>query len=249
LSSLWLSCKGNDHITYIEGVGLRIVEDQEDAATTKLVDNLHEQSRLEELLDESKPPYPPHALGRDYLFSTPFRYPPLRYGSRFGRTIEPSLLYASKDINTLIAEAAFYRFVVYHDMAEPPPVPLNTTHTTFSFKYQTAEGVLLHQPPFNTHRSQLAHPGDYSAPQELGSQMRSNKVTAFEFFSARSRDNGINLALFDSSPIKSMKPENQAGWIVETSASETTFLNRRDKTLHKRLLKEYLIGGVLPRPA
>ena len=62
----------------------RIVETQEYAATMNLVDDLEEQELLEQLLDEVKPPYKKGTQKLHYLISTPFRYPPLKYGSRFG---------------------------------------------------------------------------------------------------------------------------------------------------------------------
>jgi hypothetical protein len=69
----------------------RIVESQEEIATTNIVANLDEQNVLEQLLETSKP----GAIGTvpHYLLSTPFRYPPLKHGSRFGTLFENSLFY------------------------------------------------------------------------------------------------------------------------------------------------------------
>jgi hypothetical protein len=68
----------------------RIVETQEYAATTSLVDNLQEQSLLEQMLDKAKPDYREGTENRHYLISSPFRYPPLKHGSRFGDVTMPS---------------------------------------------------------------------------------------------------------------------------------------------------------------
>ena len=68
----------------------RIVETQEIAATTGLVDDLEEQHLLEQLLDKVKPSYREGTEKLHYLISTPFRYPPLKYGSRFGDITMPS---------------------------------------------------------------------------------------------------------------------------------------------------------------
>ncbi|MCV6615090.1 MAG: RES family NAD+ phosphorylase [Cellvibrionaceae bacterium] len=38
--------------------------------------------------------------------STPFRYPPLAYGSRFGSTLERGIFYASQELATAFAESA-----------------------------------------------------------------------------------------------------------------------------------------------
>ena len=51
-----------------------------------LVDTMAEQQRLEQLLDESKPPVPPECRSLHYLLATPFRYgAPYPGGSRFRR--------------------------------------------------------------------------------------------------------------------------------------------------------------------
>ena len=61
-------------------------------ATRKLVDSLAEQELLEKLLEGAKPPAPGARV--HYLLSTPFRYPPLPHGSRFGRATERGIVQA-----------------------------------------------------------------------------------------------------------------------------------------------------------
>ncbi|OJT00371.1 hypothetical protein BEE62_09960, partial [Marinobacter nauticus] len=70
-----------DTLGSLQGQLFRVVESQEDIATTRIVDNMQEQARLEQLLDASKPPIPEQAGKLHYLLATPFRYPPLKYGS------------------------------------------------------------------------------------------------------------------------------------------------------------------------
>src|SRR5207245_1032206 len=86
------------------------VEAQHQVSTRKLVDTLEEQALLEELIDRAKPP--DSTRGRlHYLLSTPFRYPPLRHGSRFATRQERSLWYGSETRRTAFAEVAYYRLV------------------------------------------------------------------------------------------------------------------------------------------
>lgn len=122
---LWAACGLKDAIHPIRGEFWRIVESQEQVATARLVDNLAEQGLLEELLEGAKPAPRPGSERLDYLLMTPFRYPPLRHGSRFGRAYEPSLLYGALAPATALAECAYYRFVFRAGMAEPPPGPIN----------------------------------------------------------------------------------------------------------------------------
>ena len=93
-----------------------------------------------------------------YLLSTPFRYPPLRHGSRFGSSFEPSLLYASRSSDTVLAEAAYYRLVFWQGMAVAPASGLTTQHTLFGGRFKTERGLRLQKPPFDSFRSLLAHP-------------------------------------------------------------------------------------------
>ena len=55
-----------------------------------------------------KPRPPGHErLGRfDYLLRAPWRYPPLRWGSRFGRRFEPGLFYGA------LSEEALFRWCI-----------------------------------------------------------------------------------------------------------------------------------------
>src|SRR5688500_8455099 len=99
MSDGWAACLADARPVALEGEVLRLVESQEQVATNRLVDTLSEQALLEEPLEATKPPVPLAAAPTlDYLLSTPFRYPPLRHGSRFGRRTEPSLFYASRTL-------------------------------------------------------------------------------------------------------------------------------------------------------
>ena len=89
-SSIWTQCAGDSRQRPLRLSAWRVVEAQHQVSTRKLVDTLEEQSLLEDLIDAAKPPDP--TQGRlHYLLSTPFRYPPLRHGSRFGTRHEPGL--------------------------------------------------------------------------------------------------------------------------------------------------------------
>ena len=98
----------------------RVAESQLIVATNTLVDTVEEQQLLEELLDGVKPNVPPECKKFDYLIYTPFRYPPLKHGSRFGLKTQASIFYGSTKIETTFAEMAYYRFVYYEGMKIPP---------------------------------------------------------------------------------------------------------------------------------
>src|SRR5476649_1977021 len=106
---VWNSCKGKNEIRMIKNTAWRIVEAQEVTATRKLVDSFEEYKILEGLIESQKPLLRVEELNIHPLLYTPFRYPPLKYGSRFGKRSEPSLWYGSLSIESVMSEKAFYQ--------------------------------------------------------------------------------------------------------------------------------------------
>src|SRR5262249_9923596 len=91
----------------------RVAEPRHAASPLSLVRSHAEQALLEELIDRRKPALPkePEFAKLDYLLFTPFRYPPLRHGSRFGRRDERGIWFGSEARRTVFAEKAYYRFL------------------------------------------------------------------------------------------------------------------------------------------
>ena len=82
-SSIWTRCAGATRLRSLRLAPWRVVESQHHVSTRKLVDSLEEQAILEQLIETAKPPSA--AIDRYHvLIAAPFRYPPLKYGSRFG---------------------------------------------------------------------------------------------------------------------------------------------------------------------
>jgi hypothetical protein len=233
----------------LTGAVHRLVESQEQVATNALVRTLAEQALLEELLETSKPPLPEAAAGLHYLLATPFRYPPLRFGSRFGRRFEPSLFYAARSDDTALAEGAYYRFVFWSGMAVPPPASLQTRHTMFTVAIRAERGLQLQAPPFAVHAEILTHRSDYAATQALGTALRQAGFEALEYVSARDPARGINVALFTPAVIAARRPERESEWLCETHAALVRFYNREVNRLLEFPLDTFTVDGSLPTPA
>lgn len=250
----WDTCLAEIKPVELAGVLLRLVESQEQVATHQLVSSLQRQSVLEDLLETTKPRRRPGTESLHYLLATPFRYPPLKHGSRFGTRTEPSLFYGSLDVKTVLAEAAYYRFVFWAGMTTPPAGKLNTQHTLFSAAYQTHIGLQLQQPPFAQHRDALQHPSDYRASQTLGSTMRAAGIEAFTFLSARNPGEGINaaginLALFTPRALAQPSPISQEPWLGELTGERVTFRAVHDGVIYHFPIDVFQIDGRLPQPA
>ena len=246
---IWTACRDAVVPKRLEGELIRLVENQEQIATNALVDSLEEQSLLEEMLETSKPPVHPQAAHLHYLLATPFRYPPLRHGSRFGTRYEPSLFYGAGKIDAALAETAYYRLVFWYGMtASPPEGKLTTELTAFGASYVVNKGLCLQEPPFHDVREQLTNPGDYSDTQLLGRKMRKAGIEAFEYTSARDPGGGINIALFHPDSFSHPKPVWQEPWICETGDEHVSFYNKSYGSRHYKN-EQFFFDGELPAPA
>lgn len=247
---IWSQCNGPQAIHPIRGTLHRLVESQQAIATLDYVDTLEEQAVLESLLEASKPAWPPDSKRYHYLLRTPFRYPPLAWGSRFGHTGEPSLLYGGLSARTTLAEAAYYRFIFFSSMAQPiPKAAIHSQHTLFTAGYRTPLGIQLQSPPFTSHASRLAHPADYRESQALGADMRAAGVLAFEYPSARDPRPGLCVGLFSIQALADTKPRTQQAWLCQTSAYDVTFKPENGPDIITFHLADFLLDGTLPRPA
>ncbi len=226
----------------------RIVENQAQKVTLALTDDLAEHELLEEMLEASKP-VPAHPrLGRlDYLLRTPWRYPPLPWGSRFGRRYEPGLFYGALRTHGLFAEAAYYRFVFLEGMEKPFRERVISQFTVFEAMYRTEQGMDLSHAPFDRHVKILRHPADYGPCQALGSLLRERGVEAILYLSARTRDDALNIALYSPDALRSRKHRNPRPGVCESRIDQVSF--RFAGELYTFPRADFLVRGALPVPA
>jgi len=211
--SLWATCHGAKHLDKLVLEAFRAVESQYITSTRKLVDSDEEQLLLEELIDTVKPPAPSGAdfRGLHYLLFTPFRHPPLRWGSRFGTRAERGMWYGSGDVETCFAEVAYYRLLFLEGTSADLGI-VSIELTTFVAHISAACGVDLTRPPFRAYEKLISSKTTYAVSQRIGRDMRAAGVQAFLFGSARtspasgtpappaSRVNaqhGVNVGLFE----------------------------------------------------
>jgi hypothetical protein len=248
-SSIWTRCGGAERLRPLEGTPWRAVEAQHLVSTRKLVDTVEEQAVLEDLIESSKPARrAPASL--HVLLTTPFRYPPLKHGSRFGRRHEPSLWYGSDTQRTVFAELAYYRLVFLAGTSADLGT-LRTWHTAFNVRFTTRRGVDLSRPPFEAHRLAIASPSDYVATQTLGAAMRAAGVEACRFPSARDAEGGTNVAIFTPSAFGAARPRSVETWHC-TANRQRVEVVRRDFFGDQSFTfarDEFLVDGRLPAPA
>jgi hypothetical protein len=232
--------------TYANSV-CRMVETQEYAATTSLVDDLEEQAILEQILDNFKPSYADDTQNLHYLISTPFRYPPLKYGSRFGKIFEPSYFYASEAIKTCLAEAAFYRFYLIDGTETPFPKMIQSEHSLFFVRVLSSSTLDLTQISDANIQNQLTDPRSYLFTQQIGLQARKVGADLIRYFSARSQEKGINVAIDNHTIIQSEKPVDKVEYICQLDPKTGILRFSEPRTFPVMFTREqFLVDGELP---
>ena len=200
----------------------RIVERQEDSATTRITADLVEQQMLEEMLEGSKPGTLNTRI--NYLLGTPFRYPPLDYGSRFGTRYDRWIFYASLDTATCLRECGYYRFKLFFDMEKPPPKPVNCEHTMITAALK-ADRCVDHCTPADAEISEaLVSVESYDLTHRIGQQARDADAQMLVCQSARGA--GKNVAVFDDNVFAS-EPMNQRLWISQVRADRVMFRGKQ----------------------
>lgn len=251
--SIWMRCEGSSspRVRALTLDAWRVVESQYVVSTRKLVDSDDEQRLLEELIDRVKPPMPagPEFRGLHYLLFTPFRHPPLRYGSRFGTTSERGIWYGAKELATCFAEVAYYRLLFLLG-TEAKLDPVTVELTSFAARVSTRRGVDLTRPPFAAFEAELASRTSYARTHALGAEMRAAGVEVFLFRAARARKKGTNVGLF--APAFARKtPKSFETWICTADRAKVE-LRRKELSRGAPGMTfprtDFEVDGTLPSP-
>lgn len=250
--NIWQLCGGEKNIIRLETTAWRLVESQQITSTRKLVDSLHEQEILEDLIESLKPPMIEESELLHPLLYTAFRYPPLKHGSRFASRFERSLWYGSLEVEAAMAEKAYYQFNFLR-ASDGDFGFVETPLTAFSTLVNTDHGLRLTAMPFDNFTNIISSPISYNASQELGSHMRQHGVEAFCYYSARDPGKGVNIGLFSPKAFqrKSPSPNSMQTWRCVATKQEVEFVQVSvvQNARFNFPLATFLIDEVLPFPA
>ena len=224
--SIWTRCAASFRPRRFELVAFRVVESQHVLSTRKLVDSDEEQALLEELVDRVKPPAPrgEEFDGLHYLLFTPFRHPPLRYGSRFGTRAERGIWYGAKERTTCFAEVSYYRLLFF----EGSTADLGTITvelTAYSAAVKARLGADSTRPPFREHEAAISSKTSYASAQRLGAEMRGAGVDVFLYVSARAPGRAVNVGLFKPA-FASKRPRKFEAWTCSADRSKVEFARK-----------------------
>jgi hypothetical protein len=266
-SSTWTPVAVSSEATDWRASIWRIVEAQHVASTMKVVDNAAEQDILESLLESSKPPLPDESRGLDYLLATPFRYDPIRPGSRFRGVSDPGVFYGAASIPTACAELGYSRWkflMEAEDLDKIEPV----AHTAFRADIH-ATAVDLRVSPFSRDADIWLHPSDYFPTQAFARTAREADIGAIVYQSVRDPEAGWCAAILTPAAFSSKKhhPSTQTWWlavhqdqviwrrdhetiafqIADSGATTRTMLplKRANQARLARSIEQYLSGAVM----
>jgi len=248
-SGIWTLCAGASELRPLRLEPLRAVEAQHQVSTRRLVDSDAEQQLLERLIDDAKPPE--RAGPRlHYLLSTPFRYPPLPHGSRFGSRTRRGIWYGAESPRTAFAEVAYYR-LLFLEGTTADLGPVRTELTSFTTTVKTERGIDLTASPFSAHEAALSSPDSYEATQALGDAMREEGVEVVRYRSARDIERGTNVAVLDPAAFGRRQPRAFENWhcIADRDSVEVTSRRYIGRSVFHFARAEFLVRGRLPAPA
>jgi RES domain len=181
----------------------------------KLTDTLDEQTLLENILDETKPPIPAECEGLHYLLLTPFRYSASNpWGSRFRRANSPKgVFYASDHPNTAIAEIIFHRLLFFAESPKTPWPQNPGEYSAFAAEFHSDRALDLTKPPLLEKASPILQLADYSAGQAFSELARSARVEIIKYPSLRDPSGWPNVALL--APVfGKAEPVNRQSWRI-----------------------------------
>ena len=251
--TIWTLCGGKASLRALQARAWRVVEAQHVVATRKLVDSDAEQDLLEELIDRAKPPRPRGAefARLHYLLFTPFRYPPLPHGSRFGGHFARGIWYGALHLRTALAEKAYYTLLLLEGTTAPIG-SIDKEASAFRVRLRTSRGVDLDGPRFRRFRSAISSPTSYAESQPLGEEMRAAGVEAFLYRSARDPQGGRNVAALTPRAFASRSPERPyQAWHCTATRARVRFRRRVGLEVREGFAFEresFLVGGELPHP-
>ena len=193
----------------------RVVEAQHTASTMRLVDSLEEQTALEGVLEDSKPPLPAAALKLHYLLATPFRYRP-HLGSRFRAALEAGVWYGAEVLRTALAEKSYWRLRFLLDSPATPDLKA-VPHTAFRAAVRTAAGLDLTRAPLARERVVWTDRTNYQGTQALAAAAREAGMQIIRYQSVRDPEEAACAAVLDPAVFGRGKPQSPHTWFIAAS--------------------------------
>lgn len=207
----------------------RAVEAQHQVSTTLLVDTLEEQALLERLLEESKPSLQEDTGGLHWLLFTPFRYPPLPWGSRFRAPADPGVFYGAEEIRTACAELGYWRWRFLLD--SPRLDRIDAQAQTVFLSSLKGLAVDLREEPLAAQRASWTDPDDYKACQRFAQTAREAQIALIRYESVRDPKGGGCAAVLHTGAFAQKAPLETQTWLLTVTPKRVFW--RKDSVMEE----------------
>lgn len=189
-----------------------MIEGQYRPATMRIVDTDHEQSVLEDILENSKPPVPEPCQHLDYQFWSPFRYGRYPRASRFRRAgPTPGVWYGSEDVLTAVAESAWGALRFYAASPDTPTPRWPVEHTAVMADIRAEKAVDLTGPDM-ADQGNWTDPDNYADCLALADRVRAQGCQMIRYASARHPGHAPNVAILDCAAFAQPAPIASQTW-------------------------------------
>jgi hypothetical protein len=219
----------------------RVVEAQHLASTMRLADSLEEQSLLESVLEQSKPPLPGATRTLHYLLATPFRYRP-HLGSRFRAAFESGVWYAAEALRTALAEKSYWRLRFLLDSPGTPDLKA-VPHTAFRAAVRTRLALDLTREPLVRERAAWMHPSDYTRTQALATAARAASIQCIRYASVRDPQHGACVAVLTPAVFGRGRPRDAHTWFIAAARGRVRCVPQRGGGEGWEFSAAQLLGG------
>lgn len=189
----------------------RGVEAQHKVATLKVVDTLAEHERLEELLEQSKPPLPREASALHCLLATPFRYTSAR-PSRFRAAHEPGVWYGARALRSACAETGYWRWRFAADSGALRNEQVVSELTFFQVQVRGRAADLV-APPWSAFETAWMNPSDCTATHALSRAARDAELHWIHYRSVCDPQHGACGAVLRAPALRMGDLTRQHTWV------------------------------------
>lgn len=178
---------------------------------------------------------------------TPFRYPPLISGSRFGRTHQRHLFYGARALETALTERSFHALRMLEDSPLPRGCRVRRLQTAFTVEITAERGLSLQKHLTAEALATITDPSSYEASQRCGDAIRERGVQAFEVPSARSPQTPPAVGVLTPYAFSST-PFDFQDWSLEISAEGVTAVSFAGGLQGTYTRDQFLVDGIWPVP-
>ena len=170
-----------------------------------------------------------------------------RHGSRFATRWERGLFYGSRSRFGCLLEGAYYELVFQNGSEQAFPSSAAIRKTLFHVELRTSRGPRLQEHGSRRLEARLRDPVDSHFCQGIGRQMSEAGIEAFEYHSARSIEDVVQVGAI-SCCIFTSTPFDQVEVLVEANRREVAIRCLDDNMAHHFQRQQFEVNEELPQP-